>query len=69
MIPLLWALHAIMRDYFTFIRDYFTDYFTDHFTDYLTIIRDYFTDYTNYFTVLAPRKWECADSNSSPNHE
>ncbi len=30
MIP----LSAIMRDYVTIIRDYFTDYFTDFFTDY-----------------------------------
>ncbi len=31
------ALHAIMRDYFTIIRDYFHDYFTDYFA----IIYDY----------------------------
>jgi hypothetical protein len=44
MIP----LYAIMRDYFTIIRDYFTDYFT--------IIRDYFTDYTRLFHGVGTSK-------------
>ena len=40
MIP----LYAIMRDYFTIIRDYFTDYFT--------IILRLFYDYTRLFYRL-----------------
>ncbi len=68
MIP----LYAIMRDYFENICDYFYDYFTDYFkfaiilrlyAIIISIIRDH-----DYFTASAPEKWECADSNSWPNH-
>ena len=65
MIP----LYAIMRDYVTIIRDYVTDYFTDYFTIILRLYAIILPIIRDYFTASAPRKWECADSNSSPNHE
>jgi hypothetical protein len=62
MIP----LYAIMRDYVTIMRDYFTDNFTDFFYRLYAIVLPIIR---NYFMASAPRKWECADSNSSTNHE
>ncbi len=39
------ALYAIMRDYFTIIRDYFTDYFTDYFAIILRLLRLFYRLY------------------------
>ncbi len=62
-------LYAIMRNCVTIIRDYFTDYFIDYFTIILGLYAIILPIIRNYFMASAPRKWECADSNSSPNHE
>jgi hypothetical protein len=64
MIPLF----AVMRDYFTIIRDYFYDYFPDDFSIILRLYTIIFSTIYDYFTASAPGKWECADSNSSSNH-
>jgi hypothetical protein len=64
MIP--FKLYAIMRYYFTIIREYFYDHFTDYFAIQV-ILRLYtiiFSVIHDYFTASAPGKWECADSNS-----
>ncbi len=62
------ALYAIMRDYFTMVHDYFNDYFTDYFAVILLLYAIVLPIIRDYFTASAPRKWECADSDSSPNH-
>ena len=61
-------LYAIMRDYVTIVRDYVTDYFTDYFTIILRLYAIILPIIRDYCTASAPRKWECADSNSGPNH-
>jgi hypothetical protein len=60
------SLYAVISDLITIIHDYFSDFFSDFFSDH-----DYVGSYVillsiiyDYFTVSAPGKLECADSNS-----
>ncbi len=62
------SLYAIIFDYSTIICDYFYDYFKDSFSDYNRLFAIIFSIISDYFTGSAPRKWECADSNSGPKH-
>jgi hypothetical protein len=54
MIP----FYAIMRDYFTIIRDYFYDYFYDYFAIVLRLYVIFFL----FFTII-PRRWHPENGN------
>jgi hypothetical protein len=48
--------YAIMRDYFTIIRNYFYDYFTNYFAIILRLYAIFFLDYSRLFHGIGARE-------------